>query len=168
MKSNDWYVVHTKPRQENVAVENLERQGFTTYCPKTLQPRRRRQSWKKVIEPLFPRYLFIQLNMDVDNVALIRSTLGVISLVRFGNQPAVMPESAIGFIRRQEQELVMDCTEHIRWKKGDVVEIIEGPLSGIKAIFHKRDSGERVLLMLDMLGQQNRLSVLGDSIIPVY
>ena len=64
-----WYVIQTKPRQESVAIENLERQGYAAYCPKMAQAKRRRQRqrWQKVIEPLFPRYLFVQLAMGIDD-----------------------------------------------------------------------------------------------------
>ena len=114
MSQNNWYVVQSKPRKESLAEENLQRQGFTTYYPHTAQPKRRRQRWQKVLEPLFPRYLFVQLNVGVDNFAPIRSTLGVVVLVHFGNQPAVMPVSAIEAIQQQEQEIVDNCAEHPR------------------------------------------------------
>jgi len=53
LSTGDWFVVHTKPRKENVAIENLHRQEFTVYCPLTIQPKRKRQQWQKVSEPLF-------------------------------------------------------------------------------------------------------------------
>ena len=79
-----WYAVQAKPRQENTAEENLRRQGFDTYLPKIQLRRRRRDKWTKVVEPLFPRYLFIHLEPGVDNWAPLRSTLGVSTVVRFG------------------------------------------------------------------------------------
>ena len=164
MSNTNWFVVHTKPRKENVAVENLLRQGFTAYCPQTIQPKRRRQCWQKVIEPLFPRYLFVQINVGVDNFFPIRSTLGVIGLVRFGNQPAVMPESVIEAIQYQELKTKNLDTEYPRWQKGDVLEILEGPFTGLKGIFQKNESIERVSLLLDVLGQQNRLSIRINSL----
>lgn len=58
------YAVHAKPRQEGVANDNLERQGYVTYLPKILVRKRRRDKWVKLVEPLFPRYLFIQVNPE--------------------------------------------------------------------------------------------------------
>jgi len=152
-------VVHTKPRQEKVAIENLKRQGYTAYCPQTVQAKRRRQCWQKVIEPLFPRYLFVQLNIGVDNFTPIRSTLGVIGLVRFGNQPAAMPEPAIHAIQLQETKLIESEREHPNWQNGDCIEVIYGPFAGLKGIFQKKLSNERVSLLLDMLGQQSHFSI---------
>lgn len=167
MNHNNWYVVQTKPCKESLAEENLQRQGFVTYCPHTIQPKRRRQRWQKVLEPLFPRYLFVQLNVGVDNFAPIRSTLGVISLVRFGNQPAVMPASAIASIQEQEQEITGTSLAHPCWQKGDLVEVIDGPFAGLRGIFQNKEGMERVSLLLDILGQQNRFSIHVNNLIPV-
>lgn len=160
--------MQTKPRKESLATDNLQRQGFTTYCPHTMQAKHRRHCWQKVIEPLFPRYLFVQLNVGVDNFASIRSTLGVIGLVRFGNQPAVMPESAIEAIQQHEQAIVDNCAEHPRWTKGDLVEILDGPFAGLRGIFQRKEGIERVSLLLDILGQQNRFTININSLAPAY
>jgi len=159
MNEKNWYVVHTKPRQEKVAVENLERQGYVTYCPQTIQPKRLRQRWQKVMEPLFPRYLFVKLNIGTDNFSPIRSTQGVIDLVRFGNEPAVMPDNTIKAIQVQEEEFTLDDTTHPRWQKGDVLQILDGPFSGLRGIFQKNEGLERALILLDVLGRQNRFSI---------
>jgi transcriptional antiterminator RfaH len=168
LSNKNWYVVHTKPRKENVALDNLERQGFIVYCPKTVQSKHRRHHWQKVTIPLFPRYIFVQLNVGKDNFSPIRSTLGVIGLVRFGGEPAVMPESAIKAIQYQECELKNIASELPTWQKGDVLEILEGPFAGIRGIFQRRESIDRVSLLLDILGQQNRFTVNADSLVPVY
>jgi transcriptional antiterminator RfaH len=164
LNHKNWYVVQTKPHKEDLATDNLQRQGFTAYCPHTMQAKRRRQCWQKVIEPLFPRYLFVQLDVGVDNFAPIRSTLGVIGLVRFGNQPAVMPLSAIEAIQQQEQTIVDNCDEHPRWSKGDLVEILDGPFAGLRGIFQRKEGIERVSLLLGILGQENRLTINVNSL----
>jgi len=162
-----WYVVQTKPKKEPLAVENLERQGYTTYCPHIVQPKRRRQRWQQIIEPLFPRYLFVQLAAGLDDFAPIRSTLGVIGLVRFGAQPALIPETAIDTIRWQEQQLLQEADSTPAWQAGDAVEIATGPFAGLKGIFEKACGSERVMVLLDMLGRQNRITVDTHSVLPI-
>ena len=56
-----WYLVHTKPRQENCALENLERQAYPCYLPTLLTEKLRQGALTVTNEPLFPRYLFIRL-----------------------------------------------------------------------------------------------------------
>ena len=67
-----WFVVQTKPRQEQIALDNLSRQGYHSYLPRLCQQKRRRDQWHTVVEPLFPGYLFVQLTPGTDNTAPIR------------------------------------------------------------------------------------------------
>ena len=59
MKS--WYLIQAKPKSEQLAKENLERQGFETYLPLILGRTKKRGKTIKSIQPMFPRYLFIYL-----------------------------------------------------------------------------------------------------------
>lgn len=168
MDKINWYVVQTKPHKENLAIENLRRQGFTTYCPQITLSKRRYHQWRKVKEPLFPRYLFVQLNVGIDNFAPIRSTLGVNGLVRFCNKPVVISELVIESIHRQEQEMNSDGIDGLFWNKGDVLEVIEGPFAGLKGIFLQQTGIERVSVLLDILGRQNRITLNINNLVPAY
>jgi len=159
LSDKNWFVVHTKPKQESQAVENLQRQGYSVYFPQIIQARRRRKSWQKVIGPLFPRYLFVELGIGNDNFSPIRSTLGVIGLIKFGNQPAMVPGSVIKLIRDQEEFLNNIDILDEQWQPGDMLEILDGPFAGLKGIFQKKESIERVSLLLDVLGKQSRFSI---------
>ena len=162
-----WYVVQTKPRKESVAVDNLERQGYTAYCPKMEQTKHRRQRWEKVIEPLFPRYLFVQLDIGEDDFGPIRSTIGVVSMVRFGGQPAIIPDEVIESIQNQEKSLISRSESYPSWKPGDKIEIIEGPFVGLNGIFEKENDEDRILILLEMLGRKNRVTVNANNIVLV-
>ena len=97
-----WYLVYAKPRQERVARTNLERQGYETYLPLSRETKRRRGRATEVVAPLFPRYLFIHLDSQTDDWGPIRSTLGVVSLVRFAYQPAQVPDDLVATLRARE------------------------------------------------------------------
>ena len=87
-----WYVVATKPRQEAVAQDHLMRQGYSTFLPTLRLRKRQRGKWQEVTEPTFPGYVFVGLEPGSDDMAPIRSTQGCRGLVRFGQQPAMVPE----------------------------------------------------------------------------
>lgn len=161
-----WYVVQTKPQKESLAVANLERQGYTTYFPKMAEAKRRRQRWQKIIEPLFPRYLFVQLARGIDDFAPIRSTLGVLNMVRFGNEPATISQQAIDTIHRQEQILLGEPGDQPAWRPGDKVQVVEGAFTGLNGVFEKASGTERVIILLDMLGRQNRVTLETHDIVP--
>jgi len=154
-----WYLVYTKPRQEKTARENLERQNYTVFLPQIWnKPKNRpRQS-----VPMFPRYLFIQLDQTTDNWGPIRSTIGVISVVRFGMKPVAIPEAILGAIQaRQDQTGIVEYIGH-EFGKGQRIRVKEGVFQGIEGLFLAKSGGERVAVLLDIMGQTSR-TILSDS-----
>ena len=165
MKS--WYLIHTKPRQEQTARRNLERQGYRVYLPLARVLRRREGRRVASIGALFPRYLFVELNLRSDNAAPIRSTVGVSALVRFGQEPARVPARFIASLRdREDVDGVHEwVTREI--PAGTRVRIADGRFQGYEAIFLARSGRERVSIMLDILGRTVRTSVDAGQIEPV-
>ncbi len=162
-----WYLIHTKPRQEQTARRNLERQGYRVYLPLARAYRRREGRRVASIGALFPRYLFVELNLGADNVAPIRSTPGVSALVRFGQEPARVPAGFIASLRDRE-----DADGVHEWAAREIpagarVRIADGRLQGYEAIFLARSGRERVSVMLDILGRKVRASVDAGQIEPV-
>ena len=154
-----WYLIYTKPRAEVVAQENLQRQGYETYLPLVQAKRRQRGRYQTVIEAMFSRYLFIQLNCKTDNWAPIRSTIGVVNLVRFNGSPSMLPSSLIDSIRSMENENGLhELTEEV-FQPGDSVYIVEGVFSGLKGIFQAKTSQERVNVLLNIAGQFTRVNM---------
>ena len=165
-KGTDWYAIHTKARQEYVAMENLVRQSYEVFLPLIRQSRRRRGRWQAVTEPLFPGYLFSRLDLEADNIAPIRSTRGVAGLVRFGGLPCPVPADVVENLQSlQESEEGVICTATL-FQPGDRVSISEGPLAGLEGIFLAASGKERVSLLLDFLGKQQRIDVSRHQIAP--
>lgn len=161
-----WYAIHTKPRSEEIAEENLVRQGFETYLPRCVVSRRNRGKWVDRIEPLFPRYLFIRLDLERDNVAPIRSTRGVVGLVRFSNTPAPVPEGLVEKLKASANpETGLHALNAGGLEKGDKVRISEGPLSELDAVFLAWKGSDRALVLLSLLGKQNLVTVKKDKVI---
>jgi transcriptional antiterminator RfaH len=154
-----WHLVYCKPRQEDKAQVHLGRQGYMTYLPRLIETRRRRDKNVELIGPLFPRYLFIHLDNLTDNWGPIRSTQGVNSLVRFGETVAAVPDHVIQFLKDREDEEGLHHLKVPKLDRGSRVRILEGPLQGYEAIFLARSGRERVLILLDMLGNQTRVEI---------
>ena len=155
-----WYAVYTKPRQEAVAEENLSRQGFHVWFPRALRSRRQRGRWRDLVEALFPRYLFIELDLERDNTAPIRSTLGVSCLVRRGDWPAVVPDVVIdGLQAAADAETGLHRLTPLPLAKGDRVAVLEGPFQGLEGIFRAASGTERVTILLDILGGASPVSL---------
>jgi len=160
-----WYLVYSKPRQEKVSEVNLERQGYHVWLPRMRASRRRSGRWSEVIEPVFPRYLFIRLDAGGDNFSPIRSTRGVSGLVRIGIEPAVVPDAVVDRLRGvADPHNGLLLPELAKLRSGDTVEVVEGPFEGLRGIFQAKSGEERVLILLDVLGQANRVTLSSHQI----
>lgn len=151
-----WYLVYTKPRQEEVARTNLSRQGYEIYLPLMRQPRRRRGRRIAVIGPMFPRYLFVHLDRQTDNWGPIRSTLGVVSIVRFGHEPAWAPDNLIVFLQSREDAQGVQAISPDEYQPGSRVRVTDGSLMGYEGIFLARTGHDRVAVLLDIMGRSSR------------
>jgi transcriptional antiterminator RfaH len=150
-----WYVVQCKPREERRALENLRRQGFSCYLPMLTVEKLRHHCVRSVLEPLFPGYLFISLNELTDNWHPIRSTRGVVQLVRIREYPIPMPDTVIESIRAR---LATDGFRVPHLRPGEAVRITEGPFTQVEAIFVANDGQERVVLLMNILNHEQRMS----------
>ena len=146
-----WYLIHSKPKQEDIAREQLERQGYGTYLPKASVYRRRRGRPVRVIAPMFPRYLFIHLSDETDDWRPIRSTIGVANLVRFGMDAARVPDDLIEALRAGEDESGVQILPGKSFSVGDKVRIREGVFEGYEAIIHAKNPKERVILLMQVV-----------------
>jgi transcriptional antiterminator RfaH len=161
-----WYLVYCKPRQETIARENLARQGYETYLPFMREARRRQGRRISVIAPMFPRYLFIHLSSQTDNWSPIRSTLGVVSIVRFGRVAAAVPDDLITALRSREDSQGLQSLPVEEYKPGSRVRITEGSFAGYEGIFQVSSSRDRVTVLLDILGRSAPTVVDSASIEP--
>lgn len=147
-----------------MAKEHLERQGYTVYLP-LLQYARRKSGKRSLIHnPLFPRYLFVQLTTGIDDWGPIRSTRGVSGLVRFGQEPARVPNALIAEIKARAGSDGYHHEEAENFSPGEQVHITEGPFGGYDAIFQAKRSEDRVLVLLEMVGMAARVEVPAESI----
>ena len=162
-----WYLVYAKPRQEKTAVTNLERQRYEVYFPQLRIWRTRRGQRRLVVEPLFPRYIFIHLDTHTDNWAPIRSTLGVTSLVRFGSEPARVPATLIDYLQSQQNADGLHEWAQPALKIGSPARVISGPLAGYEGILLAKTGRERVVILMDLVGGQVRASLNPNQVEPV-
>ena len=151
-----WYLIKTKSRQEHVAIKNLENQEYITYCP-TVKIKN-----KHIV--LFPGYLFIYLDKEKDNWLPIRSTKGVLNFVRFGLNFAQTPDAVIKFLKDNELINKEKFNNLNSFKSGEKVQITDGVFKNCVAIFKSSQPEERIVLLLNILGQQQSISIKQESV----
>lgn len=160
-----WYVAHTQPRAEALAKTHLERQGFTVYLPHYAKTRRHARRVDTVTAPLFPRYVFVAMDLDMARWRAIHSTRGVQHLICHGDRPASVPDWVIDEIRTRENDdgmVRMLSTEIL--KPGDPVRIVAGAFSGHEALFQSASDRDRIVVLLSLLGRTVRTAVPLDAV----
>ena len=154
-----WYVVMTKVRQEQLAGDNLVRQGYAVYLPRLKILKRFGGRQQAKLEPLFPRYLFVQPGSNAHSVAPVRSTLGVTGIVRFGHTLAILRAKTLCSLRvfEAEQNAAAD-TAISPIQCGRRVRVVEGPLAGMEGLVSAA-TRERVVILMNLLGEDTRVSL---------
>ena len=83
-----WYALQHKPAQGDRAVQHLQNQGIACFYPKIEVEKIKAGKRTKKLEPLFPGYVFVNLEQSDPMWAKLRSTRGVLRIVSFANRPA--------------------------------------------------------------------------------
>jgi len=162
-----WYVVYTQPNGESRARANLLRQGYEVYLPRYRRRRTHARKTDVVERPLFPRYLFVALDTMFTRWRPILSTFGVCDLVRNGDVPTPLPEGVIEEIRAGESGRAFDATDQLSGARiGDPVRILKGPFADLVGRLQSAADGERVVLLLELLGREVRMRLPRDTVVP--
>jgi transcriptional antiterminator RfaH len=152
-----WYVVQTKSRQEHIAEDNLSRQGYRCYLPRIKIIKFARNREVILLDPLFPGYVFFQPAHVEHSISPVRSTLGVLKIVRFGEEFAVMRPQTLESIKQFElQQHNAQYAELTPIKPGVVVRVASGPLTGLEGLVSSI-SEKRVVVLFQLLGQDTQV-----------
>jgi transcription antitermination factor NusG len=150
MKS--WFVLNTKPKKEFQVERLFEEGGFDFYCPRFIHETK--------TKPFFPGYGFIYFDYP-DHYKLVKYTRGVKRII--GNQegPIPVPEEIIHTIKQREIDGYIELEKYGGIPEiGDEIEIMEGPMKGLKGIFSKELSEkERVVILLSYISFQGQLII---------
>jgi len=155
-----WRAVYCKPRQEGRAQMHLVNQGYQVFLPQLRSRRRQRGADRTFIEPLFPRYLFVNLSDTQQNWAPIRSTRGVVGLVRIGEHVPTVPDALIQQLKQRSDDLgVIALWDQHEPEINQPVEITAGPFTGYRGIFTERSGQQRALILLEILNAERSIEV---------
>jgi len=149
-----WYVVRSKPNNEDLLWEQLNVRRIEAFLPripvKPVNPRARKT------KPYFPGYVFVRLDISQVGASALQWIPGASGLVAFGNELGYVPDNLIHAIRRRVDEIQTAGGELLRSvRTGDTVIIQDGPFKGYEAVFDERLSGsERVRVLLRLFQRE--------------
>jgi transcriptional antiterminator RfaH len=148
----NWYVVNTKPKKETQVERLFEEGGFEIYCPKHRTEGR--------VKPFFPGYAFLSFAFP-EQYQTVKYTRGVKRIVGNDEGPIPIPEAVILGLRTRERDGLVVLEQYGREPGvGDEIEVMEGPLKGLRGVFKKEASDkERVMILLNYVSYQGMLLI---------
>ena len=143
-----WIAIYTKSRHEKKVANNLIEKGFEVYLPLI----RKRQKWsdrkKWISYPLFKSYVFVR-NQQSRNL-LVLKTPGIVKIVKFGNEVATIDQDSINAIKLMiEGGYSPESTDY--FIKGDLAEVVDGPLKGVVGAVARIDGKDRLIIRIDCI-----------------
>ena len=157
-----WWVAHTKSRNEKALAHDLVARKVNYFLPMTLKVSRRSHRTIKSMLPLFTGYLFF-CGHENERVELLK-TNRVANLLEVTDQGELLRE-----LVRIEQAVRagVPLTPHKYIERGQWCRVIAGPLLGVEGIVVDQKGGTRLVLQVDMLGQAASVEIDVDMIEPV-
>ena len=155
-----WYVAQTQPNAEAKAIVHLSRQGFATYLPRYLKRRRHARRVDVVAAPLFPRYLFVEIDASLQRWRSIYSTVGVSRLVCTGDIPTPVPDQVITLLKSREDNAgLIRLDNRPAFLVGDKIRVLEGAFCDCIGLYDGMSDRDRITILLDLLGRKVRVQV---------
>ena len=156
-----WYIVQLKPNGLTRAVTNLKRQGFVPFVPREHRSVRLAGKFVTVDAPVFPGYLFVEINPQDRGWRVINSTYGVARVVSFGGRPAALPK---GLVEEMAKRYAATGEPPPPFTVGEEVILREGPFVDFLAKVEAVDPQHRVHLLIDFMGRQSRILVSAEKL----
>ncbi len=160
-----WYVVQSQPNAEQKAIMHLDRQGFRTYLPRYLKRRRHARRVETVAAPLFPRYLFVAIDINAERWRSIYSTIGVSRFVCNGDCPAAVPNEVVTALKsREDASGFVRLNNRLSFRSGDKIRVLDGVFADSLGLFDGMKDCDRVAVLLDLLGRKVRVMIGVESV----
>ena len=164
-RNSRWYVVQTHVNAETKAADNLKRQGFAVYLPCYLKHRSHARKMDIVARPLFPRYLFVSIDVATQRWRAIQSTLGVSYLVCWSGKPAWVEDSAVSGLKAREDESgFVKFDQRPKFALGQKVRVLAGAFAENLGLFDGLADRDRIAILLDLLGRKVRVSLEAEMV----
>jgi len=160
-----WYCARTKPKHEHIASANLRKNlELEVFLPRLRIEKMTRRGVTRVVEPLFPCYIFIRCVIE-QRMTEIKHVNGISNLVHFGNWIPQLDDSIIEELQEcfSAEDLL---TVENRLLPGDEVAVAGGAFAGMRAfVLRNMPARKRVQILLDILGRPTPVEVDRDSVI---
>ena len=162
-----WALIYSKAKEENRAKLNLERQGFKIFLPR-IELEGGTSSFQNTssVHFMFPRYLFVRINLQEGNWSSINSTRGVSNLVFFGGKIATVSIKFIQYLQEitDKDDIFRQQIKMTEFSHGDKLVIKEGIFKGMNGIFISKQGKKRVKILLETLTKAIQIDLPSENV----
>jgi transcription elongation factor/antiterminator RfaH len=160
-----WYLVHTLPHCERKAEMHLAAQAFRAYLPQIQKTIRHARQLRTVRAPLFPRYMFLILDLGRDRWLSVGGTVGVSSLFTCEDRPVPVPKGVVeGLIARTDEANL--TLFDVGLATGQSVRILSGPFADFVGTLERLNTAGRVRVLLTMMGTAVPVALHRSALLP--
>lgn len=159
-----WYALRTRSRHEKVTSAYLERRGFEVFLPLVDRIRQWKDRRVHVQFPLFPGYCFIRCS--VGHHRQVKMTVGAVELVGVAGRPIPVPLEEVEAVRRLVTS-ILPVDPHPTLEPGKPVEVIRGPLAGLRGVLIRKGPRARLLVGISLLRQGASVDIAAGDVVPV-
>lgn len=161
--ATSWYALATRSRQEKVVRDGLADRGIEQLLPLT----RRLSQWsdrKKWIDvPLFSGFCFARFSLHGQLVVL--TVPGVVRIVGCNGPESIPDEEMVSLQTLAVSGL--DYEQHPYCEEGMLVEVIAGPLAGVRGTLIRKAGRDHVVVRVRLIQQSASVQVVRSNIRPV-
>jgi transcriptional antiterminator NusG len=177
----EWFVLHTYAGQEQTAKRYLElaieREGMQEKFGQILVPFRDvvqvstaggKRKTKTHRENLFPTYLIVEMDLDMDSQHLVLSIPGITNFVGPTGKPQAMRQEEVNSLLGIASEEQAPTVE-IPFAIDDQIRIKEGPFKDFTGqIKEVMDDKQRLKAMVSVFGRETPVELAFNQVEPVY
>lgn len=158
----DWFVLHTRSRQEKVLLADLIAMHIGVYLPLSRQVKFHGKKKVRTAMPVFPGYVF--LRGSVEQAYQADRTKRVVNIIKVADQ-RTLDEQIRQIHLALTREAPLDPYPYLT--KGVPVEVTGGPFRGLRGVVEDRTTMDRLILKIDMLGRALSLEIEGSLLEPI-
>ncbi|MEL7657758.1 MAG: transcription termination/antitermination NusG family protein [Bacillota bacterium] len=156
----NWYVLYTKSHKEISVINQLRFKKIKFYFPQIRVNTENHKSCKTT--PFFPRYIFVNVDHNMIIDPKIKWMPGVVNVVSFDNQPAIVSDEIIHQLQKRiDENYLTKNKKKSEYQKGDHIAIVEGPFAGYSGIFDTNLLGSsRAKILVKLINDQSKKIVV--------
>ena len=148
---NSWYVIYVRSRHEKNVYSALLNKGIITSLPMKTVIRKWSDRKKKVQLPLFRGYVFVNINLKIDNLNVLQ-TPGVVKFIGIRHEPSRIPDDQIHWLHMIASESTSVRNEK-EFSVGQRVRVVAGPFKGIEGVVKRVGGRSRLVVLIESIMQ---------------